>query len=187
VRGGAAARDKPPAKAFEKPALARTPPAAPKVGYEAQKPLLEAKPGKPIDDVDRRELGRTKAVPPPAVKVIAAPQEPPKILPPPAATSAQRPDKTQGGRDDRKAVAPVPATAPSPAAATAVPAAHPGKAPANRDDRRAAPVPAPAAAPPATSAQAVKPPAKEASAPGQDKDDKDKGKSQGRADPGSRK
>jgi hypothetical protein len=180
VRGGAAARDKPPAKAFEKPALARTPPAAPKVGYEAQKPLLEAKPGKPIDDADRWELGRTKAVPPSAVKVIAAPQEPPKVLPPPAATPAQRPDKAQqgGSRDDRKPAAP--ATAPP------VPVPPPGNAPSSRDERKAVPVPAPSAAPPAPSAQAVKPPGKAASAPGQDKDDKDKGKSQGRADPGSK-
>lgn len=184
VRGGAAARDKPPAKAFDKPALARTAPAAPKAGYEAQKPLLEAKPGKPIDEADRRELGRMKALPPPPVKVIATPQEPPKVQPPPAATPAQRPDKAQGARDDRKAVAPAPEPAPAPAPEAAP--QRPGHAQqSQRDDRRAALVPATSAAPPASSAQALKPPAKAASAPGQDKDGK--GKSQGREDTGSKK
>ena len=129
VRGGAPARDKPPAKAFEKPALARTPPAAPKVGYEAQKPLLEAKPGKPIDDADRRELGRAKAVPPPAVKVIAAPPEPPTVLPSPAAPPTQRQGQGRGGRDDRKA------DGVSPTAPQAKEGSSPGQDKDDKDDK----------------------------------------------------
>jgi hypothetical protein len=141
VRGGAPPRDKPPAKAFEQPALARTPPAAPKVGYEAQKALLEAKPGKPIEEADLKQLGRTQAVPPPAVKVIATPPEPPKVLRQPAATPAQRTDSTQGGRVDRKP------TEPAPEAVPPVQARQPGDAQGNRDSRKPA-APAPEVAPP---------------------------------------
>ena len=77
VRGNAAQGDKPPARVFERPVVARTAPPAARVGFAAQQPQLAAKPGKPLDDGARKELKPAAAAP--AVKVIAET----KVAPPP--------------------------------------------------------------------------------------------------------
>jgi len=113
VRGNASQGDRPPARVFERPVVARTAPPAARVGFAAQQPQLTAKPGKPLDEAARRELKPAATAPAPAVKVVA--QE--KVAPPtkrlPPATVGAAPADTRGKTDDRKArAAPVIADTP---------------------------------------------------------------------------
>ncbi len=111
VRGNAAQGDKPPARVFERPVVARTAPPEARIGFSAQQPQLTAKPGRPLDDGARKELKAAAATP--AVKVIAETKvAPPTQRLPPAATAAA-PADARGRSDDRKApAAPVIADAP---------------------------------------------------------------------------
>ncbi len=61
VRGAAAQADQPPAKAVERPVVARTAPPAAPVGFAAQQQQLAAKPGKPLEDAERKDLRRPPA------------------------------------------------------------------------------------------------------------------------------
>jgi hypothetical protein len=70
VRGNAAQGARPPARALERPVVARTAPPPAPVGFAAQQPQLTAKPGKPLDDAARRELKPVAAAP--TVKVLDA-------------------------------------------------------------------------------------------------------------------
>ena len=63
VRGAAAQSDKPPARAVERPVVARTAPPAAPVGFAAQQQQLAAKPGKPLEDAERKQLKRPDAAP----------------------------------------------------------------------------------------------------------------------------
>ena len=117
VRGAAAQGDKPPARVFERPVVARTAPPAAPAGFAAQRQQLEAKPGKPLEENVRKELKSAAAAPAPVVKVVAQPKAgAPAALPPPAATAGRAPDG-RGKSDERKG-APTPATAGAPVAPT---------------------------------------------------------------------
>jgi len=118
VRGAAVQGDKPPARVFERPVVARTAPPAAPAGFAAQKQQLEAKPGKPLDENVRKELKSAAAAPAPIIKVVAQPKAvPPTTLPPAAATAARAPDG-RGKSDVERKGAPAPATAGAPIAPT---------------------------------------------------------------------
>ena len=111
VRGNAAQGDKPPARVFERPVVARTAPPEARIGFSAQQPQLTAKPGRPLDDAARKEL--KSAAPTPAVKVIAETKVAPPTQRLPAATAPIAPSDARKNSDDRKApAAPVIADAP---------------------------------------------------------------------------
>ena len=99
VRGAAAQSDKPPARAVERPVVARTAPPAAPVGFAAQQQQLAAKPGKPLEDAERKQLKRPEAAPASAVNVVAQPKAaPPTALPPPAPMAGNGPDgRGKGG------------------------------------------------------------------------------------------
>jgi len=178
VRGAAAQGEKPPARVFERPVVARTAPPAVPVGFAAQQQQLAAKPGKPLDDAARKEMRPTAAAPAPVVKVVAPAQvAQPTMRPPPAAPVVKR-DEAGGKTDGRMIPAPgapnVPTKTGVPSPVTPpVPVAQPpeqrGKTeqPGKGDQRgqpaappppppqRAAPIPTapPQGAPPAPTAQ----------------------------------
>jgi hypothetical protein len=114
VHGAAVAGDKPPARVFERPVVARTAPPAAHVGFAAQQPQLTAKPGKPLDDAARRELKPAAAAPVPVVKVLTPAQvAPPTSAPPPTALGA-KPGEARGKPDGSRfpAAPPVPVASP---------------------------------------------------------------------------
>lgn len=85
VRGAASPGDKPPARVFERPVVARTAPPVAHAGFAAQQQQLSAQSGKPLDDAVRKDLKPAAAAPVPVVKVLA----PTQIAPPaPAARQA---------------------------------------------------------------------------------------------------
>ena len=91
VRGAAGPGSAPPARAFEKPVVARSAPPAAPAGFAAQQPQLAAKPGKPLDDATRRQLKPTAAAPAPAVRVVAQEQKAPPTMAPPARQGDAKP------------------------------------------------------------------------------------------------
>jgi hypothetical protein len=101
VRGNASQGDRPPARVFERPVVARTAPPVARVGFAAQQPKLAAKPGTPLDEPARREL--RPAATAPAVKVVAQEKvaSPTKRLPP-ATVDAEAAD-ARGKTDQRRA------------------------------------------------------------------------------------
>jgi hypothetical protein len=103
VHGGApAAGAKPPAR--ERRVIARTAPPPAPAAFAVQQPQLAAKPGRPIDDGERKGL-KPAAAPSPAVAVVTTVPAP--TAPPPAtAPAAKSPDarKTEAARGEgRKA------------------------------------------------------------------------------------
>ena len=158
VRGAAAQGDKPPSRMFERSAVARSAPPPAAVGFAAQQQQLTAKPGKPLDAADRKELKREAAAPAPVVKVVEQTQKaPPTLRPPPAAPVATAQPADQRGKPDKRvkedpkgqAVAPTPA--PPQVLATPAPVAQPPEQ-RGKPDKRAkedargqatAPTPAP--------------------------------------------
>jgi len=84
VHGAAVPADKPPARVFERPVVARSAPPAAHVGFAAQQQQLTLKPGKPLDDAARKTLKPAADAPRSVVKVLAPAQvTPPKAPPPP--------------------------------------------------------------------------------------------------------
>ena len=164
VHGTAAQGDKPPPRVFERPIVARTAPPPASVGFAAQQQQLAAKPGKPLDEVARRELKPGAAAPAPVVKVVAPTQKAPPTMRPPLAAPIARPADARGKSDDGSAPAapmspgapgaPRQGLAPAPAAPSQVappaPAAKPAEQPAKAEQRgRVEPRAQPAAPPPA--------------------------------------
>ena len=96
VRGAAGPGGAPPARAFEKPVVARSAPPAAPAGFAAQQPQLAAKPGKPLDDATRRQLKPTAAAPAPAVRVVAQEQKAPPTMAPPARQGDTKPSDARG-------------------------------------------------------------------------------------------
>lgn len=131
VRGAAAERGKPPERVFARPVVARTAPAAARVGLAAQLPQLAAKPGQPLDEAARKALKPVAAAAPaPVVKLVAPPQEAPRALRAPPAAPAARPDDSRPRPVEQRAP-PAPAISGAPArgaapsqGAPAVPAAQ---------------------------------------------------------------
>ncbi len=184
VRGAAGPSDRPPPRVFERPIVARTAPPAAHLGFAAQQQQLTAKPGKPLDDAERKELKPAATVSAPAVKVVAPTQAaPPTLRPPPAASDARpdaRPDDARGkseprGNSDQRGQPSVPSpsappqrAAPTPVAppVPAVPSPEPrGKSEqrGNSDQRGQLSVPSPSAppqraAPPQVAPQQAAPP-----------------------------
>jgi hypothetical protein len=161
VRGDSAHRERPPARVFERPVVARTAPPAARVGFAAQQQQLTAKPGRPLDDAARKDLKPAAPAPAPVVKVVAPAQvAAPTAVPPPAA-----PGGKAGGRgraDDRKAPATPAAQGAPPKATPAVPAAQSpeqrGKGEQRgRGDQRGQPVATPPAPPQVAAPAAVAP------------------------------
>ena len=96
VRGAAGPGGAPPARAFEKPVVARSAPPAAPAGFAAQQPQLAAKPGKPLDDATRRQLKPSAAAPAPAVRVVAQEQKAPPTMAPPARQGDTKPSDARG-------------------------------------------------------------------------------------------
>ena len=94
VRGAAAQREKPPARAVERPVVAHTAPPAPRAGFAAQQQQLAATPGKPLEDAERKQLKPDRAATPAAVRVIAAQ--------PKAAAPTALPASSDGGQPTRR-------------------------------------------------------------------------------------
>jgi hypothetical protein len=117
VRGAANEGERPPAKVFERPVVARNAPPPPGTGFAAQEPQLTAKQGRPLDESERKALKPAVVRVAPAVKVLTAS---------PTLTPA---GKSPGGtpRDEQEPRARPGAPA---ASATAIPAPRqaPGKA-----------------------------------------------------------
>ncbi len=161
VRGAAAQRDKPPARVFERPVVARTAPPAAHIGFAAQQQQLAAKPGPPLDDAARRELGPSGAAPAAVVKVVAPPQARPTAIVAPPTTSAARPAAAGTNADERKPVAAPPRATPrAPVAQAADPAGN--SEPRGRPEQRGQPVEAP---PPPARPQVAPPGAREVPPP----------------------
>jgi hypothetical protein len=163
VHGAAAQRDKPPARVFERPVVAVSPPPVAHAGFAAQQPQLAAKPGQPLDDKARKELKPAATVPVPVVKVVAPAQQAPQPLraPPAAQAPQQRGNAAPQGRAEQRGQ---PAAAP--AAKTQEPVRQAAPAPAPPAPAPApAPIPAPVPAPapaPAPTARTPGPPAAQA-------------------------
>ena len=97
VRGAAAQGGTPPARVFERPVIARTAPPPASAGFAAQQQQLQAQPGKPVEESERKGMRKpASAEPAPVVNVVAQPKAaPPTALPPPA-------DRGQGSRRSRQ-------------------------------------------------------------------------------------
>ncbi|MGZ5786893.1 MAG: DUF6600 domain-containing protein, partial [Ramlibacter sp.] len=88
VHGAAAAGDKPPARALERPVVARTAPPPSHAGFAAQQPQLTAKPGQPLDEAARKQLKPAAPVPQPVVKVVPPAHQAQPTARPPAPPAA---------------------------------------------------------------------------------------------------
>ncbi len=170
VRGAAAHGDKPPARVFERPVVARSAPPAARIGFAEQQQQLTARPGRPLDEAARRELKPAVAAPAPVVKLVAPTQEaPPTVRPPLAEARDGRRGDARGRSDERRApTAPAISGAPDAptlgaAPAQATPPMPAVEAPAQRGrseqrGQRAAPLPtAPQGAAQADSPQVASP------------------------------
>ena len=187
VRGTAGQRDKPPARVFGRPVVARTQPPAARAGFAAQRQHLNARPGRPLDDAARKGLKPAAAAPAPVVKLVPQTKEAPPTKRPPVAAPKPQPEQAQPtpkpaprarGEQRTRPVAPAqrraePKGRPAPKVAPAAPAAkraEPPKAePRGRGEQRAQPVtppqraaqpkvaPAPKAVPPAPAAKRAEP------------------------------
>ena len=100
VRGAAAQREKPPARAVERPVVAHTAPPAPRAGFAAQQQQLAATPGKPLEDAERKQLKPDRAATPAAVRVIAAQPKAAAPTAPPASSDGGQP--TRRSRQGRR-------------------------------------------------------------------------------------
>src|SRR5450830_249418 len=90
VRGAAQPADKPPARVFERPVVARSAPPMAHVGFAAQQQQLTLKPGKPLDDAARKTLKPAADAPRSVVKVLTPAQVAPAKATPPALASGAR-------------------------------------------------------------------------------------------------
>lgn len=95
VRGAAVPADKPPARVFERPVVARSAPPAAHVGFAAQQQQLTLKPGKPLEDAARKTLKPAADAPRSVVKVLAPAQVTPPKAPPPPLQRAVEPKPVQ--------------------------------------------------------------------------------------------
>jgi hypothetical protein len=163
VHGSAPPGRRPPAQAFTRQVVAKTPPPPAKVSFAAQRERLAQQPGKPLDDEERKELrARLPAAGPaasaaaaPAVKVVAASASAPRALRPragasgaaaanePQAASAPRQRASEPDQGPRSTAAPRErgegASAPRRRAEAASAAATPASAAERRRLRNAAP------------------------------------------------
>jgi hypothetical protein len=82
VRGGAARRDQPPARVFDKPVVVRNAPPAAPPSLAQQLPKLGAQPGKPLDETTRKQIApATSAAHAPPVRLATPPKEVPRAMP----------------------------------------------------------------------------------------------------------
>lgn len=88
VHGAAKRADRPPARVFERPVFARGVPAAPRLGFAAQREQLGARAGRPLDEAARRALQAPAALQAPVVKLLAPQVRAPTSIVVPAATAA---------------------------------------------------------------------------------------------------
>jgi hypothetical protein len=161
VRGSASAGDKPPAKVFERPVVARTAPPPPPAGFAAQRQQLDAKPGRPLDEDARKQLKREPSAPAPTVKVVPLAQQAPPTQRPRLTTPETAAAPVPAARARQAEPAPQPKARPqererAPEREQAAPA--PGRvAPVERAAQPRAAAPAPAAREPEPRAQAAPP------------------------------
>ena len=152
VRGAAGPGGKPPARAFERPVVARTAPPAARAGFAAQEQQLTSNRGKPLDDAARRQLKPAAAAPAPVVRVVAETRKAPPTARLPATAATAKPGDARERADARKVpAAPVSSDAPrvpsqampsSPAEQP--PAQRGGGEPRGKPEQRAQPVTPPA-------------------------------------------
>ena len=120
VRGSAAARGKPPVRAFERSVVARTAPPAAPVGYAAQREQLNANRGRPLDDAARKQAKPAATAQAPVVNVVAQTRAGPPTAGPPASGSAR--SDLRVNRDDARTTPAVRSAAPAPATTQRAPA-----------------------------------------------------------------
>ena len=168
VHGSDRAGGKPPARALERAVVARSAPPPARAGFAAQEQNLSAKPGRPLDDAERRELTPARPVQAPRVQVVAPAQAAaPKARPPPVAQNRDRGRNERGNDRPGDAAAPggranppeptTRAAEPAPRAAQPAPRAEPAPALAPGEvrlrpqpaERREEPVKPPVSAQPA--------------------------------------
>jgi hypothetical protein len=166
VRGTAAQADRPPARAFERPVVARTAPPAARVGFAAQQQQLTTQPGRPLDEAARRDLKPAAALPAPAIKLVAPAKEAaPTQRPPQAAARGRTDERTAPAAPQASGAtrAPTQGAAPAtvvPAAPVAQPPEQRGKSDQQRGkaEQRVQPVAPPPAVPPGAAQPRAMPP-----------------------------
>ncbi|MDO8249766.1 MAG: FecR domain-containing protein, partial [Rhodoferax sp.] len=111
VRESTGPGGKPPARVFERSVVARSAPPAVHVGFAAQQAQPGAKPGKPIEEADRKE--NKPAAPAPSVKVLdPAHLGVPTTRPPPVAPRARSGDARVTPDSKKESAAPAVSVAP---------------------------------------------------------------------------
>jgi FecR protein len=163
VRGAAAQRDRPPARTFERPVVARTAPPAAHVGFAAQQQRLSATPGRPLDEAERKGLRPAAAAPTPVVKIVAPPAPsatPREAPPPPRAQSPEQRDRSDERSKGEQRAQPVAPAAPSveTKAAPPAPAAQPPERAGKSDPRERGEPRGQPGAPPQAPRQGAAPP-----------------------------
>jgi hypothetical protein len=142
VRGGAAPGKRPPVRASERPIVTRSAPAPAHAGFAAQQAQLAAHPGRPLDDVARKELKPAAAAPAPVV-TLATPAPTTPVLAPPVAPHLPSASAPRGPTVPVPVPVPAPATAAVPASAPREPTRPPlAQAPASATRSPDAAVPA---------------------------------------------
>ena len=174
VRGPTPQGNRPPPRVTERTVVARTAPPPERASFEAQKPQLDANPGRPLADEARKDLKTAPNVQKPAVKVIAqgdeapptrklpaaAPGQAPGTTPPARATSPQEQQKNaQDGKQPQREA--LPAAKPNAPGEVPRPPEQRARAPEGNTPQREAP---PAAKPNAP-AEVPRPPEQRARAP----------------------
>ncbi len=112
VHGAAVRGEKPPARAHERPVIARTAPPAAHAGFAEQQQHLKEQPGQPLDAATRRNLRPEKTLPAPAVKIVTQPREARPTLRPPAHTPGETPAGARTKPVEREAAKAQAGTAP---------------------------------------------------------------------------
>lgn len=101
VRGAAVQGDKPPARVFERPVIARTALPAAHPGFASQHEQLTAKPGMPLDDKERKAL-KSGPGPVPVVKLVKPDSPVPGSLRSPPQAAAERPGQDRAKIEEQK-------------------------------------------------------------------------------------
>ncbi|CAG0987343.1 hypothetical protein BURK1_02078 [Burkholderiales bacterium] len=146
VRGAARQGNKPPARAFERPVVARNAPPSAPIGFAAQQQQLTANRGKPLDAAARRDLKPAATATAPVVRVVTEARKAPPTARPPAVAAGAKPGEARARSDERRSPA-APVTSGAPEATPPASAAQ--REQRDRTEQRAQPAvpPSPATGP----------------------------------------
>jgi hypothetical protein len=122
VRGAAPQGARPPARAFERPVVARTAPPAARAAFEARQPQPATRPGRPLDAAAGQPLTPTAPAHAPPVRLLpATPTAQVQRRPPAPETMPARAPAAASPTADAPVSAPVPAPTSAPAPAPVQP------------------------------------------------------------------